>query len=110
MVPEEQSTGAHNFELMEGDRKILEAEVARIKDAYPDLNLTVEVKFGTPVETIVERADAESVDMIVMGTHARRGFSHLVLGSVAEKVVQLAEQPVVVVKAPHEAQAKAANG
>lgn len=110
MVPEEQATGEHNFQLMESDRKILDNEVDRIKEAYPGLDLAVEVVFGTPVETIIERANAESVDMIVMGTHARRGLSHLVLGSVAEKVVQLAEQPVVVVKAPAEAQAKVANG
>ena len=100
MVPEEQANGEYNFQLQESDRHILEGEVSRLKEAHPGLDLNVEVVFGTPVEQIIERAETEGIDMIVMGTHGRRGITHLVLGSVAEKVVQLAKQPVVVVKAP----------
>lgn len=50
-------------------------------------------------EAIVKAADDQGVDLIVLGTHARRGVSHLLLGSVAEEVVQIASKPVLVVSA-----------
>lgn len=54
---------------------------------------------GRPEETIVASAKEGDADMIVMGTHGRSGMSHLLLGSVAERVVRLAPCPVVTVKA-----------
>jgi universal stress protein A len=53
---------------------------------------------GAPHEAIVSTADSEHVDMIVMGTHGRRGLSHLLLGSVAERVVRTAKVPVMTLK------------
>ena len=44
--------------------------------------------------------DTRDFDLVVMGTHGRSGFSKLVMGSVAEKVIRLAECPVLVVKGP----------
>ena len=54
----------------------------------------------TPAHAIVEYANAEPIDLIVVGTHGRRGISHLVLGSVAEKVVRMAPCPVLTVRHP----------
>jgi len=45
-------------------------------------------------------ANAEAVDVIVMGTHGRNGLSHLFMGSVAERVVRLALCPVLTVRHP----------
>ncbi len=53
---------------------------------------------GAPHEAIVSTADAEKVDLIVMATHGRRGLSHLLLGSVAERVVRTAKVPVMTLK------------
>jgi universal stress protein A len=53
---------------------------------------------GAPHEAIVTTADEEHVDLIVMGTHGRRGISHLLLGSVAERVVRTAKVPVMTLK------------
>jgi universal stress protein A len=53
---------------------------------------------GAPHEAIVNTADSEHVDLIVMGTHGRRGLSHLLLGSVAERVVRTAKVPVMTLK------------
>ncbi|MET0284680.1 MAG: universal stress protein [Polyangiales bacterium] len=53
---------------------------------------------GAPHEAIVSTADSEHVDMIVMGTHGRRGLSHMLLGSVAERVVRSAKVPVMTLK------------
>ena len=49
---------------------------------------------------IVERAAAERADLIAMGTHGRRGFEHLVLGSVAEGVLRRATVPVLLLRSP----------
>jgi universal stress protein A len=49
---------------------------------------------------ILKYAEEEAVDLIVLGTHGRTGLSHLVMGSVAEKVIRLAHCPVLVVRAP----------
>ena len=56
------------------------------------------VKVGDPLRQIVEYAQGESVDLIVMGTHGRSGVAHLFLGSVAERVVRTAPCPVLTVR------------
>jgi nucleotide-binding universal stress UspA family protein len=53
---------------------------------------------GTPYHKIVEVAAAEKVDLIVMATHGRTGLSHLVMGSVAERVVRMAPRPVLTIR------------
>lgn len=53
---------------------------------------------GKPWEKIVETAEAEGADLIVMGTHGRTGFAHGAVGSTAERVVQRAPCPVMVVR------------
>ncbi|HID70224.1 MAG TPA: universal stress protein [Desulfobacterales bacterium] len=51
---------------------------------------------------IVEFAEKENAQIIVMGSCGRSGLSHILLGSVAERVAQLSNIPVVIVKAPAE--------
>jgi nucleotide-binding universal stress UspA family protein len=58
----------------------------------------VEVAAGPPAETIVRIAQERDADLIVMGTHGRTGLQHILLGSVAEKVVRLAPCPVLTVR------------
>ena len=53
---------------------------------------------GTPYRRIVEAAKTKRVDLVVMATHGRGGVSHLLLGSVAEKVVRLAPCPVLTLR------------
>ena len=53
---------------------------------------------GVPFQTIVDMARDQHVDLIVMGTHGRTGVHHLLMGSVAEKVVRLAPCPVLVTR------------
>lgn len=61
---------------------------------------TSEVSEGVPAEAIVEHARDHGADLIVMGTHGRRGLSHVLLGSVAERVLRTAPCPVLVVRSP----------
>ena len=55
------------------------------------------VRYGAPTPTILELAESSGHDLIVMGTHGRTGVSHLLMGSVAEKVIRHATCPVLVV-------------
>jgi nucleotide-binding universal stress UspA family protein len=53
---------------------------------------------GRVAELIVEDAKEWGADLVVVGTHGRRGFAHLVLGSVAEGVSRAASTPVLLVR------------
>ena len=55
---------------------------------------------GTPFLEIIKMAKEENTDLIVIGTHGRTGMSHVLIGSVAEKVVRKAPCPVLTVKNP----------
>lgn len=55
------------------------------------------VEVGFAVDEIIKYAKQHQIDIIVLGTHGNTGLSHLLLGSVAEKVVRLAECPVLTV-------------
>ena len=63
-------------------------------------NITTDVLTGAAARAIVEGATAEHCDLIVMGTHGRHGMAHLLMGSVAERVVRTAVCPVLVVPSP----------
>lgn len=53
---------------------------------------------GSPSREILDKAQQDKADLIVMGTHGRTGMGHLLLGSVAEKVVRLSTCPVLTVQ------------
>jgi nucleotide-binding universal stress UspA family protein len=55
---------------------------------------------GRPFMEIIRQAQQIEVDLIVMATHGRKGVSHLVFGSTAEKAVRMAPCPVLTVKHP----------
>ncbi|MUV90467.1 universal stress protein, partial [Halapricum sp. CBA1109] len=60
-----------------------------------DADYTTDIVQGTPAETIVDYAEEYDQDLIVMPTQGRQGLSQALLGSVTEKVVRLAETPVL---------------
>lgn len=53
---------------------------------------------GVPHREILEYADENDIDLIVMGTHGKTGFDRLLLGSVTEKVVRSSKTPVLTVR------------
>ena len=55
---------------------------------------------GTSARSIIDYATEHDIDLIVMGTHGRRGLSHLLMGSVAEHVMRHAPCPVMTVRQP----------
>lgn len=67
---------------VEADTRLIELD--RLGDRIPDV--------------LAREADAWPADLIVVGTHGRRGLSHLLLGSVAEGIVRVASKPVLLVR------------
>ena len=67
------------------------------------LRVTTALVAGSPFLEIIRYAKANQIDLIVMGTHGRGPVAHMLLGSVAEKVVRKAPCPVLTVRpAQHE--------
>lgn len=70
----------------------------------------VQVEAGYVVQELLRRIERDRYDLVVMGTHGRTGLSHLVMGSVAERVVRLSKAPVLTVRVPNEVEKLAHAG
>ncbi len=62
-----------------------------------------QIAIGTPYKVIVDLATAVPADLIVMSTHGRTGFAHMLMGSVTERVLRRAPCPVLAVPLPKKA-------
>jgi nucleotide-binding universal stress UspA family protein len=84
-----EATARRRIELLlsDEDRAVLAAEAAVIVS-------------NAPAYAIVDYARKANVNLIVMGTHGRGAVAHLLMGSVAERVVRLAPCPVLTVRRP----------
>ena len=88
------------FEVVEEWQK---QAVLRLQAAVPDADrarVTVVSVVATPYAEILDYARAHRADLIVMGTHGRGGVSHMLLGSIAERIVRRAPCPVLTVRHP----------
>lgn len=83
--------------LREGGVQIVEDTVESIRAAGIEA-VEGSVREGSPAEVILQYARENAIDLIVMGTHGRRGLNRLLLGSVAEEVVRRSEVPVLTVR------------
>ncbi|MFC5970749.1 universal stress protein [Halomarina salina] len=77
-----------------------EESVASVVDRASEHDVPTEtaVEQGTPWRTIVDYAEGNDVDLLVMATHGRRGLDRYLLGSVTEKVVRTSTIPVMTVR------------
>jgi universal stress protein A len=62
------------------------------------VDITRRVVVGIPYRKIIEVAEEEKADLIIMATHGRTGLSHLIMGSVAERIVRTAPCPVLTIR------------
>ena len=69
-----------------------------IKDNFNLVNATGKVLSGDAAEKILDFAQSENIDLIITGTHGRRGFDKYFFGSVAEKVVKSSKIPVLSIR------------
>lgn len=76
-------------------KEIRESRLASVKD----VDFAV-VTHRSPAHAIVEHAEKLGADLIIVATHGRTGLGHLLIGSVAEKVVRHAHCPVLAVRLP----------
>jgi nucleotide-binding universal stress UspA family protein len=81
-------------------RQAVQEHLRRIRP--PDASIRVEHHFeeGEPAATILQVAQKNECDLIVMGSHGRTGLNRLLMGSVAEQIVRRAPCPVLTVKTP----------
>jgi universal stress protein A len=66
----------------------------------PVVKIQTAVVEGPPFEAIIRYAREQNIDLIVMGTHGHTGLAHVLMGSVAERVVRKAPCPVLTVRHP----------
>ena len=85
-------------ELADACRERLEQLVGKLATA--SLRIQHTVLNGVPFIEIIRYARETETDLIVMGTHGRTGLGHLLIGSVAERVVRKAPCPVLTIKHP----------
>jgi nucleotide-binding universal stress UspA family protein len=65
----------------------------------PAARVRRDIGIGTPYKCIVEKAQQEAADLIVMPTHGRTGLAHMLIGSVTERVLRRAHCPVLAIPA-----------
>ncbi len=90
-------------ELRELTRKIGERALAKAEEVARQADITVETSLleanGERIARVIDaEANSWSADLIVIGTHGRSGFNHLLFGSVAEGVVRGTSVPVLLVR------------
>ena len=87
-------------------RNIHSAELAELYSiaaecrAHSTVNVTASLQYGPVVDTLIGYAHRQKVDLIVMRSHARKGFARAWFGSVADALIRESGIPVLVVKAP----------
>ena len=69
-----------------------------VTEHFPEVQVKAEVVVGYAAEEILSLAEKEDADLIVMGTHGRKGIDRILFGSVAEKVVKNSSRPVLTIR------------
>ena len=82
-------------EIVSGAEKAMADFVA---EHFPDVQVKAEVVVGYAAEEILSLAENEDADLIVLGTHGRKGIDRILFGSVAEKVVKNSSRPVLTIR------------
>jgi nucleotide-binding universal stress UspA family protein len=88
--------------------KIVDKHVALLREKFPAAKVEGSVAVGYPAERILAQAAKWNADLIVLGSHGRHGFSHFIMGSVAERVARDADCSVEIIRIPQLATEKAA--
>jgi len=99
MSPEGIAIGPPPEEILAASRNSMTRFVESQWGVAPDY-LYTEVRLGRPFVDIIRYARDIGADLIVLGTHGRSGLSHVLLGSVTEKVVRKSPCPVLTVRPP----------
>ena len=94
-------------ELRVDATKLLEAARASAADNGIEADTVLLDRFkSTVADQIIAEAQASKAELIVIGTHGRRGISHWVMGSSAERILRISPVPVLLVRAPESAKSE----
>ena len=94
-------------DLLSKHRQILEQFLNEsFAELLPLVEVRQKVEIGSPATNILDEAEREGSDLIVMSTHGRTGLAHVLMGSVTEQVVRNAACPVFSVHPPQPRKAK----
>jgi nucleotide-binding universal stress UspA family protein len=100
-IPGEPGQSLSQYARSQANRAMEELLSSARRDHGPSLSGRIEA--GQAVGVILEHAKGDAFDLIVMGTHGRTGLSHLLVGSVTERVVRRAPCPVLTIRVPEAA-------
>jgi nucleotide-binding universal stress UspA family protein len=96
-------TGATSQELAEIIKSnYIKSQQILIEKVFGDFKVWLFTEEGNPYEAILRVAKEWEADLIVLGTHGRTGLSHLLIGSVAEKVIRHSTIPIFIVPIKHD--------
>ena len=84
-------------DLKDGIRSQSQEFLNKSKDHLGGANITTLITEGPFADSIIDAAGEQQADLIVMGSHSRRGLDKLLMENVAEKVVHLSKVPVLVI-------------
>jgi len=89
-------------EKREHERDATTARLSALVSAVTSAGVSADsqLRGGLPADSILDAAKTHPTDLVVMGTHGRRGLSHVWCGSVAEAVLRKARCPVLTVRSP----------
>ncbi|HSA58824.1 MAG TPA: universal stress protein [bacterium] len=76
----------------------IDLKIRRLGEGRPPASVSVHIHSGRTVDTLIASIEADAPDLVVLGTHGQTGLLHVLLGSVAEKIVRHSPSPTLVVK------------
>jgi universal stress protein A len=86
-------------EIYEPQLQLARRQIDQMLAAVPsEVKREVAIDIGRPGDTILDAETKFGVDLVVMATHGRKGLKHLVLGSVAERIVRESRVPVLTIR------------
>ncbi len=103
-----ESIGKAEKEFRAQCKQLIKAHADELRKAYPQSKISAYIIDGPIADRIIDEAESWQADLLVVGSHGRKGLEHFLLGSIAEKVVAHANCSVEVVK--QKTKTKASSG
>ncbi len=73
--------------------------IKHLNDSYPKISVSIKIEeFSLPSESILNEAKDQKIDMIILGSHGRKGLDRILMGSVAESILRHAHCNVLIYK------------
>jgi len=99
MGPNSVPVGPATEDILQSARKEMDSFAGEhLQDA--EVEVITDVVLGRPFMEIIQYARKQCIDLIVLATHGRTGLTHVLLGSVAERVVRKSPCPVLTIRHP----------